>query len=278
MAKVTLKGSERTAMQDAQVLAPADPKERLEVSIIVRRCARTALQMRVAKLAAGNRSVGFVSREEFAEEYASDPCDLAKVRKFAAAHGLIVAQEHAARRTIVLSGTVGQFNAAFWVKLQKRVDSHGNPHRGRTGALQLPQELAGIVDAVMGLDNRPQAKPHFRVRTADGGNTMQADATSPISFTPLQVASLYGFPSGTGEGQCVAIIELGGGYRAEDLNAYFAGLELGSPRVSAISVDPGNNSPTEDVNGPDGEVMLAAESFGAVGPPRELPRRYPPTP
>ncbi len=187
MAKVTLKGSERTAMQDARVLAPADPKERLEVSIIVRRCARTALQMRVAKLAAGNRSVGFISREEFAKEYAADPCDLAKVRKFAAAHGLIVAQEHAARRTIVLSGTVEQFNAAFSVQLQKMVDSHGNTHRGRTGALQLPQELAGIVDAVMGLDNRPQAKPHFRVRPADGGNTMQADATSPISFTPLQV-------------------------------------------------------------------------------------------
>ncbi len=266
MAKVTLKGSERTAMQDARVLAPADPKERLEVSIIVRRCARTALQMRVAKLAAGNRSVGFISREEFAKEYAADPCDLAKVRKFAAAHGLIVAQEHAARRTIVLSGTVEQFNAAFSVQLQKMVDSHGNTHRGRTGALQLPQELAGIVDAVMGLDNRPQAKPHFRVRPADGGNTMQADATSPISFTPLQVASLYGFPSGTGEGQCVAIIELGGGYRAEDLNAYFAGLELGSPRVSAISVDHGNNAPTGDVDGPDGEVMLDIEVVGSIVP------------
>jgi kumamolisin len=265
MAKVTLKGSERTAMQGAQVLAPADPQERLEVSVIIRRGARTALQTRVAKLAAGNRSVGFMSREEFAHEHAADPADLAKVRKFAAAHGLIVCQEHAARRTVVLSGTVEQFNAAFSVQLQ-RIKTPGGSYRGRTGALQLPQELDGIVEAVMGLDNRPQAIPHFRVRPTGNGGKKQADPKTPISFTPTQVASLYGFPNGTGEGQCVAIIELGGGYRAADLNTYFTGLNVGSPKVSAVSVDHGNNTPTGDVNGPDGEVMLDIEVIGSIVP------------
>ena len=33
MAKVTLKGSERTALHDARAVAPADPAERLEVSL-----------------------------------------------------------------------------------------------------------------------------------------------------------------------------------------------------------------------------------------------------
>ena len=265
MAKVTLKGSERTAMPGAQLLAPADPKERLEVSMIVRRGARTALQTRVDKLTAGNRSVGFLSREEFAKEHAADPADLAKVRKFAAAHGLIVAQEHAARRTVVLSGTVAQFNNAFSIQLQQFAYS-GGTYRGRTGAIQLPQELDGIVEAVMGLDNRPQAIPHFRVRPTGSGDKKRADAAAPVSFTPTQVASLYGFPSGTGQGQCVAIIELGGGYRAADLNAYFTGLHAASPRVSAVSVDHGNNSPTGDVNGPDGEVMLDIEVVGSIVP------------
>jgi len=265
MAKVTLKGSERTAMPGAQVLAPADPKERLEVSMIVRRGARPALQTRVAKLAAGNRSVGFMSREEFAKEHGADPADLAKVRKFAAAYGLIVAQEHAARRTVVLSGTVEQFSAAFSVQLQQ-MKASGGTYRGRSGALQLPQELDGIIEAVMGLDNRPQANPHFRVRPTGSGDKKQAGAAAPVSFTPTQVASLYGFPSGTGQGQCVAIIELGGGYRAADLNAYFTGLNVGSPNVSAVSVDHGNNSPTGDVNGPDGEVMLDIEVVGSIVP------------
>ena len=154
MAKVTLKGSERSAMPGAQVLAPADPKERLEVSVVIRRGARTALQTRVAKLAAGNRSVGFMSREEFAHEHAADPADLAKVRKFASAHGLVVAKAHPARRTVVLSGTVEQFNAAFSTQLQ-RMAAAGGSYRGRTGTLQVPQELDGIVEAVMGLERSP---------------------------------------------------------------------------------------------------------------------------
>jgi kumamolisin len=264
MAKVTLKGSERTAVPGAQVLAPADPKERLEVSMIVRRGAGTALQTRVAKLTAGNRSVGLMSREEFAKEHGADPADLGKVRKFAAAHHLTVVQEHAARRTVILSGTVEQFSNAFSVQMQQFTHS-GGTYRGRTGAIQLPEELDGIIEAVMGLDNRPQAKPHFRVRSTGNGKK-QAVATTPVSFTPTEVASLYGFPSGTGKGQCVAIIELGGGYRPADLQAYFAKLGLGSPKVSAVSVDHGSNTPTGDVHGPDGEVMLDIELIGSIAP------------
>jgi kumamolisin len=265
MAKVTLKGSERSPGPGARAVAPSDPTERLEVSVIVRRSARQALQTRVAKIAAGDRSVGILSREEFAEEHGADPADLAAVRKFAAAHGLQVIQEDAGRRTVVLSGTVQQFNAAFSVQLQQFVHA-GGTYRGRTGAIQLPTELEGVIEAILGLDDRPQAKPHFRVRPPSNANRTLDGAKPPISFTPLQVASLYGFPSGTGEGQCVAIIELGGGYRAADLKKYFKELEVGTPKVSAVSVDHGKNSPTGDVNGPDGEVMLDIEVVGSVAP------------
>jgi kumamolisin len=41
-------------------------------------------------------------------------------------------------------------------------------------------------------------------------------------MTPLDVARLYGFPEGRdGRGQCIAILELGGGFRTDDLAAYF---------------------------------------------------------
>jgi kumamolisin len=265
MANVILKGSERAAAPGAQMLAPTDATERLDVSMIVRRRSREALKARVAQLTAGNRGAGRLSREEFAKEHGADPADLAVVRKFAATHGLQVIQEHAARRTIVLSGTVAQFNAAFSISLHNF--SHaGGMYRGRVGTIQLPEELDGIVEAVLGLDNRPQAKPHFRVRSNGNGKKKIARSAAPASFTPTQVASLYGFPSGTGAGQCVAIIELGGGFRAADLNTYFASLDVGSPRVSAVSVDQGVNAPTGDANGPDGEVMLDIEVVGSIAP------------
>jgi len=92
----------------------------------------------------------------------------------------------------------------------------------------------------------------------------RAAAPSAVSFSPTQIAGLYGFPAGTGAGECVAIIELGGGFRPADLDTYFAGLGLAAPSVVAVSVDHGTNSPTGAGNGPDGEVMLDIEVVGAI--------------
>jgi kumamolisin len=160
----------------------------------------------------------------------------------------------------VLQGTVAQFNAAFQVQLQQmRHDSCS--YRGRTGSIALPSALDGVVEAVLGLDSRPQASPHFRMRPAASGAT---------SFTPPQVAALYGFPSGTGAGVCVALIELGGGFRPADLDTYFKGLGVASPTVTAVSVDHAQNAPTGDANGPDGEVMLDIEVVGAIAPQAKI--------
>jgi kumamolisin len=69
---------------------------------------------------------------------------------------------------------------------------------------------------VLGLDDRPAAKPHFRARRSHGNVHWHADAGGNTSHTPLQIAQLYDFPPADGQGQCVCIIELGGGERAAD--------------------------------------------------------------
>jgi len=271
MATVILQGSERTAVAKSRVIGPTDPAERLEVSIIVRRRASQALRARTAALAAGDRGVGHLTREEFAAQHGADASDMAAVRTFANRHGLSIVQEHAARRTLVLSGTVGQFRAAFSVDLNEVAHPDGT-YRGRTGAIHLPAELDGIVEAVLGLDNRPQANPHFRLRAAASSPPAssrlkpRARASTSVSYTPVQVAALYGFPTGTGKGQCVGIIELGGGFRPADLKMYFTKLKVGSPKVLAVSVDHGKNAPTGSANGADGEVMLDIEIVGSVAP------------
>jgi kumamolisin len=266
MANILLKGSERSAVSGAHVIGPADPTERLEVSVLVRRRAPQAMQARVAALASGKRPA-HLSREEFAREHGADPADLAGVRSYAQAEGLKVLLEHAARRTVILSGTVAQFSAAFGVQLQ-RMSHPAGAYRGRTGGIYLPAELGGVVEAILGLDNRPQAKPRFRIRSADDHKHKKHKkaAAPPVSYTPPQVASLYGYPGGTGAGQCVALIELGGGFRPADLSTYFSGLGVASPTITAVSVDGGTNSPTGVADGPDGEVMLDIEVVGSVAP------------
>jgi kumamolisin len=261
-----LEGSERQPLPGARAVGKADPTERLEVSVLVRRSQVDALKDRVKKLATPAGAEPHLSRAEFDQQFGAAPADLAAVRKFAAAHGLSVVQEHAGRRTVILSGAVAQFNAAFGVDLQRFEHPDGS-YRGREGAVTLPDELHGVVEAVLGLDDRPAARPHFRVRPPSDNVHWRANAGEATSFTPVQIASLYDFPPGTGEGQCVALIELGGGERAADLKAYFAGLSVGSgPKVTVVSVDHAKNHPTGDPNGPDGEVMLDIEVVGAVAP------------
>jgi kumamolisin len=270
MANNPLKGSERQPLAGAKPVGKADPTERLEVSLLLRRSNAEALKERMKKVASRAGAGGHLSRAEFDRQFGAAAADLAAVKKFAGEHGLSVVQEHAGRRTVVLSGTVLQFNAAFGVDLQ-RFEHPGGSYRGRVGAVHLPNELRDVVEAVLGLDNRPAAKPHFRVHSSPGNVLWRAGAGGSSSFTPLQIASLYNFPPGTGEGECVAIIELGGGERAADLKAYFSGLGVGSgPKVSVVSVDHGKNHPTGDPNGPDGEVMLDMEVIGAVAPQASL--------
>jgi len=267
MPKKQLLGSERAPMLGAKSIGKANPQERLEVSVLLRSRAADQLKDRVMKLHKGQGGA-HLKREEFAKQFGAAPGDLDAVKKFAQTQGLAIVQEDLARRTVVLSGTVQQFNEAFGVDLQQFEHESGS-YRGRTGAIHLPDELSGIVQAVLGLDNRPQARPHFRTRPPQG-NVQWRLATAACSYTPTDLASLYRFPAGNGKGECIAIIELGGGFRPADLTAYFAELNITAPQVSAISVDHGKNQPTGDPNGPDGEVMLDIEVAGAVAPGAQI--------
>src|SRR5262249_43720031 len=125
----------------------------------------------------------------------------------------------------------------------------------------LPTDLAASVQAVLGLDSRPQAKAHFRVL-----DVVAPNAASAISYSPVQVAALYQFPTGvTGAGQTIGILELGGGYKTADLQKYFSTEGVKQPTVTAVLVDKAKNSPT-NANSADGEVLLDIEVAGAVAP------------
>jgi len=261
MTSNVLKGSERQPVKGAQAVGKADPAERLEVTMLLRHRASDALNERMKGLHKTSNKPEHLKREDFAQQFGADAGDLEEVKKFAKAQGLTVVQESPARRTVVLAGTVAQFNQAFGVELE-RFEHEGGSYRGRTGAVKLPDQLKDKVEGVFGLDDRQQARPHFRNRLQ--GN-IQWRATSN-SFTPIQLASLYNFPAGNGQGECIGIIELGGGYRPADLKKYFKEIGVAQPKVTAVSVDHGKNHPTGDPNGPDGEVMLDIEVAGAIAP------------
>ena len=162
-----LKGSERQPLPGAKAVGKADPAERLEVSVLLRRRNDAALAEHVKKLASRETAGNHLAREQFDEQFGADTTDIAAVKEFADAHGLAVVQEHAGNRTVVLSGAVAQLNAAFGVDLQRF--KHGeHSYRGRIGAVQLSDELHDVVEAVLGLDGRPAARPRSHAHLQPG--------------------------------------------------------------------------------------------------------------
>jgi kumamolisin len=257
-------GSERAPMEGAQEIGPANPNETVDVTIRLRSRAGKKPIVSADAYTKPIEDRTILSRKEFEQRHGADPESMARVETFARQHKLTVKEKSAARRTVILSGTVTAVNEAFGVEL-KEYDQPSGRYRGRTGVIHLPAELHDVVEGVFGLDNRPQAKPHFRRRRGVAG--ARAESVN-LSYTPPQVAALYDFPTGVnGAGECIALIELGGGYKTSDLSSYWSQLKLTeTPTVSAVSVGDGSNNPTGDPNGPDGEVMLDIEVAGSIAP------------
>ncbi len=252
---VKVPGSERQPMKGATTSGTLDPDEIMQVSVVLRPRSGAHPES-LAKLVASGKQM---SREEYAATYGASPADVQALLDFASHFGLAMSNVNLAARTVTLSGKCSDFAKAFQVKLE-RYHYPGGSYRGRTGAVNIPQELHGVVLSVHGLDDRPQAKPHFRMATSA--------AAAATSYTPLQIAKVYKFPtSGNGSGQTIGIIELGGGYKQSDLTTYFKNLKISpAPTVMAVSVDGAQNAPTGDTSGPDTEVGLDIEVCGAIAP------------
>ena len=256
---VPLPGSEKAA-PDATPFATLDPNEVLTVTVRIRR-----KQSLAPLVNTGAEVKTVVSRADYARLYGADLSVAKQVEAFASAYDLSIVERSLARRSVLLRGTVAQMERAFGVVLSNYQAADGTVFRGRTGFVNVPVELVDVIEGVFGLDNRPQARAHFQVYKPENGTHIAPLATG-TSFTPPQLARLYNYPTGvTGKGQCIAIIELGGGFRKADITTYFAGLGLKPPTVVAVSIDGGHNAPST-ANGADGEVMLDIEVAGGVAP------------
>jgi kumamolisin len=252
--RTVVAGSERSLPAEGTEVGPAPAEERTSVTIRLR--PKASPETALAELASKplvERS--YMTREAFAAAYGADPDDVLAVQRFAVAAGLTILETSYARRSVVVEGTTAALDAAFGTAV-KLFRSGDLTFRGRTGALSVPAAIGPLVTGVFGLDERPQARAQFRPA-----------AVAATSYAPTQIAKAYGFPANVnGAGETIGIVELGGGYAASDLQTFFSNLGIAVPSVTSVSVDGAGNAPTNDPNGPDGEVLLDIEVAGAIAP------------
>ena len=163
-----LSGSERQPVRGARLIHNSHADQTIEVSIRL----RPKSEAKHKELRSALEKPGFkhMSRVEFENAYGADPADLNQIKKFAQEFGLKVHETgtELARRTVMVSGAVSSLEKAFHVELKEYSRPKGN-FRGRVGAISVPAEYADIITGVFGLDNRPQAEPHFRRLPSTGG-------------------------------------------------------------------------------------------------------------
>jgi len=246
---LVLNGSHREHPEGSTPIGRPASDQTLEITCVLRRRSE-AIHAPELKL----------SHEDLSRFHGADPFDVEAVESFAANHDFSIVRTDAGARTITLAGPLDSLANAFGAQMEMRQVGE-RVIRTRRGSLHVPESLSDKVVAVLGFDERPAAATYHQ----------QADPRAhSSSFTPVQVAQAYQFPSNKGKNQTIALIELGGGFRASDLNTYWKQLGLSNVTTTAVSVDGATNKPTGDPSSADGEVALDIEVAGAVAPQARL--------
>jgi subtilase family serine protease len=204
----------------------------------------------------------YLSQEEFFERHGAATEEVDRAAEYLKGRGLRIVEQHAGRRRILAEGTAAQMNAAFGVTLNRyraperkvparppHKEEEGRPfgdhgefgaleYRSFEGPVHLPSNLTGLVEVVIGLDNRKLARP--------AGNGT-GDPPGAAALTPVTIARDYNFPTNSAAGQTIGIFEdafNGASYLPSDVNLFLAGLGgLPAPTLTDILLLGYTNNP-----------------------------------
>jgi len=256
---VILSGSMRAVRPGASVLGVADPSEWIELTIKIRR--KQPLPDITRAVTAKP-----ISRAELEAQYGADPADMEQARTVFTRLGLKILKEDAASCSMRVGGEAGVIESAFQLKLFHYSHRSGN-YRGRKGDVMIPAELKDIVTGVFGLDTRSMIKRRPIRRRRTSLDLAERAAASRSWFYPAELASIYSFPDGNGKGQTIGLVEFGGGYFESDLATFCKNANVSMPSVRTVSV---NNTPTNQKDGAEGEVMLDVEVVAGACPAADI--------
>jgi kumamolisin len=221
---IVLKDNARPVPSGARRVAEVDPTQKIEVTLDLKGPALPGVDALPDKP---------LSRKEFAAKYGTKKADADKIRKTLAEFGLKVIETSLANRSMRVTGTIAQMEAAFAPRLAIYQHPTEGQFRGRTGDLKIPKVLEGLILGVFGFDERRVGK---RRRPLYPKNAA-APAVPADGLLPADLEKMYNFPPGDAGGQEIGIAEFGGGYFAQDLQAYCQAAGRPVPKVTVIPLN-----------------------------------------
>ncbi|MCW2778486.1 MAG: serine protease [Frankiales bacterium] len=258
----------------------------------------------------GSPSYGkFLSPQQFRAQYAPSQQDVSAVQKWLRDAGFSIAETPDNGHYVSVEGTVAQAEAAFGTQLGL-YSAYGRTLRAAESVPSVPSELAGVVSAVVGLDDSADlivaaarkgdegaketspSQVHgapgvgFRVGTPCstyyGQKTVtlgdkRVEPIAPCGYTPAQVRGLYGLDDpalDTGAGQTVAFVgATASPTLVQDVTTYSRLHNLPDPSISQV-VAPGvfrhPDTPRQVPGDFYGEETLDAEAIHTTAPAAKL--------
>jgi kumamolisin len=143
-----------------RLLGPVDPHADIEVTVYLR--GRGDVSETASAL--GQQAPPQRRRyalEDLEEEFGATEADIALASRVFTDHDLQIGSVNRAARSIAVSGTVADVLAVFPVSLWHGVDESGG-FRARVGPIEVHPDLEGVVEAVLGMDDRLVPQPYRR--------------------------------------------------------------------------------------------------------------------
>ncbi|PTL78112.1 S8 family serine peptidase [Vitiosangium sp. GDMCC 1.1324] len=185
-----------------------------------------------------------LSAQEVASRFGALPEDLDRLRT------LVATEPDVQLSHVNLPGSAVQLvgPAPALGRIRKKL---GNRVRGGFGLDALSSDSPSSPPTSEGSPPRPRS-----VRPI-----MLFDLQHGRRFTAPEVARLYEFPPYDGEGQCIGLIELGGGFLSQDMVVYFKDLGIPLPRITCVGDNHRSLIPFANV-----EVTMDVQIVGAICP------------
>ena len=243
----------------ASALAPTPPGRLLKARLRLRR-QRDDLATLAAVVADPSSAQyrHFLSVREIAETYGAGPEARAGVQRWFAERGL--------KATIDTTGTFAQVDmdaatarSVFGLQVNTYMDASSRTFDAASGEATIPAGLAGWVEQVGGMSNRPLHHANVGVgRSPITDTPFYGEANWPAwfnrtgtpspsncaagneaGFTPDQLKTAYGITGSglTGAGQNVAVLEPGGTVIPSDITTFAACFNLSAPNLHITSGD-----------------------------------------
>jgi kumamolisin len=211
-----VEGSHRKRSKGAKRVGDANPREKLELT----------LSLRGPKLPpADELADGPLTSAEFRRKYCASVRDAQKVAKVLKGFGLKIESTTLETRSMRVSGTVADVEAAFHARLGIYESKRQGRYRDREDDYKVPPGLRGIITAILGLGTRRVAKKRLAA-------SRREVALKP--FGPADFERHYHFPHGDAAGQKIAIAEFVDEWFPDDVAAYCRKYKRPVPKITTV--------------------------------------------